>query len=105
MSSFTLNTYTPGPWRYDDGEIVAPGQAVVARVYDADDFPCADPETVEEWDRAAVEFRGNAALIAAAPDLLEALLAIVERFDRQVGSSALWRQARAALAKATGGQA
>jgi hypothetical protein len=43
------------------------------------------------------EARANASLIAAAPELLEALLAL-----QKSNSSANWIKARAAIAKATG---
>lgn len=88
-----MNKHTPGPWSfYDDSndgktnriEIVAIGKTV-ARIYHsvpAQDLP-------------------NARLIAAAPDLLEALEFVIR------GVPDTWegvQQARAAIAKATGGE-
>ena len=109
-----MNTrHTPGPWKIEQG---TNGDAVithsdtelrshVARIYAA--TLCPEHGTVED----------NARLIAAAPDLLEALQAIAgkgiaglpERFDDlttvnvPVLVKAIW-DARAAITKATGQQ-
>ena len=101
--------HTPGPWTvYDDSndgktnriEIAARGKTV-ARIY----------QSVPEEDLP------NARLIAAAPDLLEALVELSESFvdtyfddprsDEEIdGHQEFWEnKARAAIAKATGEQA
>ena len=46
-----------------------------------------------------------ARLIAAAPDLLEALQSIIEDIDSEFGTDCDYNKARAAIAKATGGAA
>ena len=97
-----MTKHTPGPWNfYDDSndgktnriEIVAVGKTV-ARIYHsvpAEDLP-------------------NARLIAAAPDLLEALETALDGWQREFEYLAKrtpeWvTKARAAIAKATGEQA
>jgi hypothetical protein len=95
--------HTPGPWEYDaeSEQIIAPkcgyqwtAPPTIARIvsldYDEDD--------------------GNARLIAAAPDLLEALRKIAAIEDKMFGGD--WDEieearmvARAAIARATGEQA
>ena len=94
-----MSKHTPGPWSfYDDSndgktnriEIVAVGKTV-ARIYHsvpAEDLP-------------------NARLIAAAPDLLEALKDMLDGHEDACtgyGEGAA-EKARAAIAKATGGDA
>ena len=96
-----MNKHTPGPWTfYDDSndgktnriEIVAIGKTV-AHIYHSvptEDLP-------------------NARLIAAAPDLLEALQAIVKSLADQDDEGLIEHaqqmiDARAAIAKATGEQ-
>ena len=94
-----MNKHTPGPWKfYDDSndgktnriEIVAIGKTV-ARIY----------HSVPEEDIP------NARLIAAAPELLEAVNALCDRIDDE-GCTPLdfaeFTSARAAIAKATGEQ-
>lgn len=85
--------HTPGPWSfYDDSndgktnriEIVAIGKTV-ARIY----------HSVPEEDLP------NARLIAAAPELLEALIAVVSVADR---ATVEFDKARDAIDKATGSQ-
>lgn len=83
--------YSYGPWSIrDDGEngyvsIVAPSKIAIAYVRTA---------TAEPGD-------GNASLIAAAPELLEALLNFTDGCSTTVDAMAI---ARAAIAKATGEQ-
>ena len=92
--------YTPGPWVfYDDSndgktkriEIAARGKTV-ARIY----------HSVPEEDLP------NARLIAAAPELFEALqltvLHLTNPMALQITRADLVKKAQAAIAKATGGQ-
>lgn len=97
--------HTPGPWRVDMAEVTArdtvgidgPGWKSFAEVY------------VRVGGRSSPEGEANAKLIAAAPDLLEALQAIADHYagddglDRAMkeGIDAEIISARAALAKAT----
>lgn len=119
-------SHTPGPWAADDGEIVAEdGTHVVCIGHDYDDYggirgrwpKAADGQTPHDieaqYDR---EIEANARLIAAAPDLLEALEGVMpglhgewcgchEGFDdwRHCSSPSHWsigEDARAAITKA-----
>ncbi len=96
--------FTPGPWR-----LGRQSDAVVA------DTPAGHSE-----DAAHVAYYGghlvaesilpnNRALIAAAPELLEALKALTHSLDadhfEHDDQRAAFKQARAAIAKATGEQA
>ena len=62
--------HTPGPWKVDGLAIV--GQRYVASVKDWSTFPCAKQyKTINNALRR--EAKANARLIAAAPEMLEAL--------------------------------
>ena len=85
-----MTTHTPGPWHVESGdEVRAADGWEVAYIYGA--------------SRQRVDWEANARLIAAAPELLEALEAITAN-----ASWADWRDldqilnARAAIAKAKG---
>jgi len=81
--------HTPGPWRIGDAGFTVFGPPK----------PGALPETI-----APVKNRANARLIAAAPDLLAALEALLDRDPapplEKIG--AVYVNARAAIAKARG---
>jgi hypothetical protein len=81
--------HTPGPWRIGDAGFTVFGPPK----------PGALPETI-----APVKNRANARLISAAPDLLEALEALLDRDPapplEKIG--AVYVNARAAIAKARG---
>jgi hypothetical protein len=98
-----MNTqHTPGPWHTDgfvtkDLDIISPDGRIA--MIDCDD---CDADTLE----------ANARLIAAAPDLLDALLSIAEHArefadleDSETMVARMTDKARAAIAKATGGAA
>jgi hypothetical protein len=67
-SAIMKQTHTPGPWEVnlETGEITANGPVVLGTIYGADDFPCNENDITEECN-------ANARLIAAAPELLDAL--------------------------------
>lgn len=79
--------FTKGPWESDevsdDGAILAIGGINIAMVSSPDDFPCLDldgltPEGLKSlWN----EHRANRSLIAAAPELYEALRALCAWHD------------------------
>lgn len=67
-----MSGHTKGPWEHDgDGEILAPGNVIV--VY-------------SHGGQRAVQTDGDAKLIAAAPDLLEALEVISRLYDYEATS-------------------
>lgn len=57
---------------------------------------------LDEESPVAVELLANARLIAAAPELLEALSGFLAEFGDKTDNNANVRKARAAIAKATG---
>lgn len=85
-------THTPGPWFINQfkGETyrVSPHQ-----------FGCARPDRVAEM----IKSEADARLIAAAPELLEALIEYVDEFEGDfTPSNPRYQKARAAIAKARG---
>jgi hypothetical protein len=99
--------FTPGPWKVEDGELVAEmptcgAMCVLGQIYGADDYPCRD-------DDIDAECKANARLIAAAPDLYAALKDLWDRWGMvdwtSVHDAALMDAARAAIARAEGGGA
>jgi hypothetical protein len=96
-----MSAHTPGPW-----EVVAPRIGASITIYSSiKQVPIAttcsntSKETLEMHRRG--EVKANAALIAAAPDLLEALKRC--RFDSLNMSLADLEFCRTAIVKATGG--
>jgi hypothetical protein len=103
--------HTPGPWRIvidDDGNSLS-GRPMIAA---APELDCAivhwDGFEQEFWEsaRGKKEMHANARLIAAAPDLLEALercLNFIENTESEMGDTLeCGDKARAAIAKAKG---
>ena len=92
--------HIPGPWRvtaHGGGEYTVEAHTeTVATSVDETGEECAWAEHTE----------ANARLIAAAPDLLEALQASLKLIELSVPfEGEVTRKARAAIAKATGGEA
>jgi len=94
-----MNTkHTPGPWKIQNGKgeyekVVTAENYIICRVY-------ADSKDPGKWDYA------NARLIAAAPELLEALLSALEWWHSisshfTMKEPAWVAQARDAIARAT----
>ena len=86
--------HTPGPWKLEDfawTQIVSkPGNGYITR-----DICRLDASTM-----AAFEQRANARLIAAAPELLDALQLLLVAHGEQLDLA--FEQAQKAIAKATG---
>jgi hypothetical protein len=61
--------FTKGEWKVDleSGEITVNDSMVIGTVYGSDDYPCCDEDISEEC-------KANAHLIAAAPDMYEAII-------------------------------
>lgn len=93
--------HTPGPWAYENGVIIQKdggdfGYQIATIDHEFSDFP-----------KAVIDANGH--LIAAAPDLLEALqnaVGVLQAFATTSQTAALIeRECRAAVAKATGAAA
>lgn len=84
---------TPGPWRavdkrpYSDGFSIFSGNQYVAFVGDSD---------------GVTDYLSNANLIAAAPELLEALQDVVDYHFGKTATAPAYLKAKAAIAKALG---
>lgn len=95
-----MSKHTPGPWKtrngFQDGsiEIFRPNKAIKKPFY---------PTEIAVVEAEEKEGKANARLIAAAPELLEALMAVLRWIDdncETTGFEAVEAQADAALAKA-----
>ena len=105
----TETAHTPGPW-------FVPDQALARETCIQADYGIACPGSggamsytttvcTLGWNSITPEWEANARLIAAAPDLLEALKEVVSEYDNpDNGRSLRWAidEARAAIARATG---
>ena len=90
--------HTPGPWHAKPMCGLSGWVDVVSVTPDGrESLPFA---ACKHFDEVA-----NARLIAAAPDLLEALLSVLDNCTDSEGLAAAHAKARAAITKATGGQA
>ena len=94
-----MSKHTPGPWTVCEHSWSRTGIYSASHPIAAlDIYEEATEETQEDWERV---MSANAHLIAAAPDLLEALQSVM----KMMNSPGEWHQeVRAAIAKATGGQ-
>lgn len=92
--------HTPGPWAYIDATQVAAMGFAPKCVIKAGDKQIASFSwhTDSPWFPTKAESQANARLIAAAPDLLEALKDVLRIADR---ATTEFDAARAAIAKAT----
>jgi len=63
--------HTPGPWEYDYGIVPPDGPEKYSDIYVIGDD--REPIIIAEFNNCIPEGQANARLIAAAPDLLEAL--------------------------------
>ena len=103
---------TPGPWKFERVKLRSPGSPTFIEVVAADG-PVLPWSAFDRTDRSKRENSHNARLIAAAPELLEALRKVDEQLgDVECESAADARAVerchdiiRAAIAKATGGAA
>jgi hypothetical protein len=100
--------HTPGPWTFsrhtDYGDVRFYVAQADGAPYTPDysDVATLIAETVNS-ERSRIQ-EANARLIAAAPDLLASLMVILDHCDGYVTntSKAIWRDAHAAVIKATG---
>ena len=95
-----MDTYTTGPWRVAPAADYHPGGGPLNVDADGRGYIC-----LAGW-RGDAEAEANARLIAAAPDLLRALDALLKQHMAGVDLSARdrheWLRAAGAIAKATG---
>jgi hypothetical protein len=90
--------HTPGPW-------IAVGFWVEHPNDKRPDICNCDPRSMDQEGRSDAEILANARLIAAAPDLLEALLGFQKAWDEnRLLTSDEAANIRAAITKATGEQ-
>ena len=87
-----MNKHTPGPWNRIKGD---------RNVYSAAGTVCKNP-AILGGGSAAANWEANARLIAAAPDLLDALSEIINDGGKFVMTHETHRKARAAIARARG---
>lgn len=111
-----MSAHTPGPWEVatiDGGaapnEIIANVGGVpvnIAQVFDARDYYASDFDNFSEvyYEVTPDEALANASLIAAAPEMLSALIAAEEAL-RHLGGTLHADRCRDAIAKAEGGAA
>lgn len=92
-----MSGHTPGPWRVNGIDGALEGW----KVTDTGPTQDHDGDGASEYV-ATVYDEGNARLIAAAPELLEALKSILEITDR---NHVVWDRARAAIDAAEGREA
>ena len=83
------SAHTPGPWNCNRAS--AAGREIIVS-----EVSPVDVAVLSHRDKSQSEINANARLIAAAPDLLEALREIAADYSDPI------RLARAAIAKATG---
>lgn len=74
-----ITAFTPGPWNLDEDDfsIMAEVGAHIARVTDIGDLPCVDTDDEEKVQN---ECLANARLLAASPDLYEALSDVLKSY-------------------------
>ncbi|HCE8379584.1 hypothetical protein AAA619_30790 [Pseudomonas aeruginosa] len=85
-----MSKHTPGPWEYSPVR----GSIALLHIY------CADNKGPFHVERSDAETDANAKLIAASPDLLEALQAVVN-YGVMTGDDWIEEKVLAAIAKAT----
>lgn len=100
--------HTPGPWEVFSNSFIEAGVRAANNPYGTD-FEFRIAEVSGDWrdEPKGGAAAANARLIAAAPELLEALTAMVDAHDRWLGSDRpdakeAMKRARAAIAKAEG---
>jgi len=109
------SSHTPGPWRFEiDGTIRSPsfGGAQMADYRGSIICDLKPAVGIEDWTKpvarrhAIPEAQANAHLIAAAPELLQALQLVTPILEslngKCTGDTAMIARIRAAIAKATG---
>lgn len=104
-----MNTYTPGPWitKWNNGIID------VFQLYENGSFSSIPhAKVIDDFACNTIRIQANSMLISAAPDLLAELIKITDAYAKAMKNAGVThypealvevKQARAAIAKATGG--
>lgn len=103
----TQAQHTPGPWMLTEGDRFDKEMVITTQHRLDESIGCICEMDVYFTGQIGIEQEANARLIAAAPELLEALqnmLGLTEASD-YMALSEIEQQARAAIVKATGGAA
>ncbi len=87
-------SYTPGPWEQRNNRVLSGGKCICTNVN------AASPTTQNIAEDVAMSI-ANAKLIAAAPDMLEALQVCIQQITALCSADDVPDQALAAIAKAT----
>ena len=87
-------SYTPGPWEQRNNRVFSGGKCICSNVN------AASPTTQNIAEDVAMSI-ANAKLMAAAPELLEALQVCIQQITALCSADDVPDQARAAIAKAT----
>ena len=101
----TQAQHTPGPWMLTEGDRFDKEMVITTQYRLDESIGCICEMDVYFTGQIGIEQEANARLIAAAPELLEALqnmLGLTEASD-YMALGEIEQQARAAIAKATGG--
>ena len=90
-----MSKHTPAPWWTTDSGVRDQG-GYIAHTNSVQRYEGQDERYAREFEQR----KADKLLIAAAPDLLEALKVLVE--NNGIGPESMFHDARAAIAKATG---
>ena len=94
--------HTPGPWVLIDGDRFSKEKVITTTRRIEDSYGCICDMDVYFSGQMGVEQEANARLIAAAPELLEALKAAQKKGSRWHPADPVVQQINVAIAKATG---
>jgi len=100
-----MSKHTQGPWILSTRETDTPGVLLAFCIDSAEKFNIASSQSQEHLGQdglRAEEMLANANLIAAAPELLEALEMVLDDPESLDGRPRTYSAARAAIAKARG---
>jgi hypothetical protein len=108
-----MSKHTPGPWNYDSGYIdthAVDDDGSRDYIILAEMHSTFGPDNygVDQWMLPPEEYEANARLIAAAPEMYEALQMFLAYNDQggpiSFDTDAMWAKARSVLAKIEGGR-
>lgn len=109
-----MSKHTPGPWNFDSGYIDThavddDGSTDYIILAELHSTFGPDKYGVNQWMLPPEEYEANGRLIAAAPEMLEALQMFLAYNDQgaplSFDTDAMWAKARSVVAKIEGGEA